>query len=97
MTPAEEYRERAIEFFDLAAKSADPEEREALRTFALCCLQLEQAEERRRQKAGQASEQPPRDAKDEPAQRETDPRGAVPIGDREVDEGTPVADPSRNR
>ena len=48
MTPAEVYRQRAIEFFDLAAKSADPEEREALRTFALCCLQLEQAEENRR-------------------------------------------------
>jgi hypothetical protein len=47
MTPAEEYRQRAIEFFDLAAKSDDPEEREALRTFALCCLQLERAEEDR--------------------------------------------------
>jgi hypothetical protein len=32
MTPAEEYRQRAIEFFDLAAKSDDPEEREALAT-----------------------------------------------------------------
>ena len=52
MTPAEEYRQRAIEFFDLAAKSNIPEEREALRTFALCCLQLERAEADRRQKAG---------------------------------------------
>jgi hypothetical protein len=47
MTPVEVYHQRAIEFFDLADKSSDPEEREALRTFALCCLQLEQAEERR--------------------------------------------------
>jgi hypothetical protein len=50
MTLAEEYRQRAIEFFDLAAKSNIPEEREALRTFALCCLQLERAEEDRRQR-----------------------------------------------
>ena len=57
MTPAEEYRQRAIEFFDLAAKSDDPEEREALRTFALCCLQLERAEADRRQKASQSSQQ----------------------------------------
>jgi hypothetical protein len=56
MTPAEVYRQRATEFFDLAAKSSDAEEREALRTFAFCCLQLERAEERRRQKSGQASE-----------------------------------------
>ena len=56
MTPAEEYRQRAIEFFDLAAKSNDSEEREALRTFALCCLQLERAEEDRRQKASQPSQ-----------------------------------------
>jgi hypothetical protein len=55
MTPAEEYRQRAIEFFDLAAKSDDAEEREALRTFALCCLQLERAEEDRRQKASAAA------------------------------------------
>jgi hypothetical protein len=63
MTPAEVYHQRAIEFFDLAGKSSDLEEREALRTFALCCLQLEQAEERRRQKAGQFSEQHPMNAK----------------------------------
>jgi hypothetical protein len=59
MTPAQVYRQRALEFFDLAGKSSDPEEREALRTFALCCLQLEQAEKRRLQKAGQGSEQDP--------------------------------------
>jgi hypothetical protein len=61
MTPAEEYRQRAIEFFDLAAKSDNPEEREALRTFALCCLQLERAEEDRRQRA---SSQPGHDGAD---------------------------------
>jgi hypothetical protein len=56
MTPAEEYRQRAIEFFDLAAKSDNPEERDALRTFALCCLQFERAEEDRRQRASQSSQ-----------------------------------------
>jgi hypothetical protein len=45
MTKAEIYRSRATEFLDLADQALDPEEREALRTFAFCCLELsEQAE-----------------------------------------------------
>jgi hypothetical protein len=50
MTPAEEYHQRAKQFFELAAKSSDPGEREALPTFAYGCLQLGRTEEYRLQK-----------------------------------------------
>jgi hypothetical protein len=50
MNPAEVYRQRAKEFFGLAAKSSDPDEREALLTFAYCCLQLGRTEAYREQK-----------------------------------------------
>ncbi len=50
MTPAEVYHQRAKDFFELAAKSSDPEEREALLTFAYCCLQLGRVEAYREQK-----------------------------------------------
>jgi hypothetical protein len=50
MTPAEVYHQRANVFFALATKSTHPEEREALLTFAFCCLQLGRTEEYRQQK-----------------------------------------------
>jgi hypothetical protein len=46
MTKAELYRSRAIEFLALADEATDPEEGEALRTFAFCCLQLSERVEK---------------------------------------------------
>jgi len=46
MTKAEIYRNRAIEFLALADEASDPEEREALRTFACCCFQLSERAEK---------------------------------------------------
>jgi hypothetical protein len=46
MTKAEIYRSRATEFLDLADQASDPEEREALRTFAVCCLELSERAEK---------------------------------------------------
>src|SRR5947207_2353595 len=46
MTKADLYRRRASEFLALADAASDPEEREALCTFASCCLQLSERAEK---------------------------------------------------
>jgi hypothetical protein len=105
MTKAELYRTRAVEFLALADEASDPEEREALRTFAFCCLQLSE----RVEKYWQQKQHMPTDLdtlvreliggeradEAEPAQRENDPGG--PGSDRRPEYEEPTGAPTKNR